>query len=137
LLKANNYIRDLANRKQANQPEVEPKLVVREQVFLNEMNKVVLENLENPIFSIDFLCEKLSISRMQLHRKIVALLGKSTSEYIREIKLDEAKKYFEKGEKDIEMVMLRIGVNSSFHFNKNFKSRFGVTIHDFIKTMGK
>ena len=137
LLKANNYIRDLSNRKLADQSEVAPKLVVREQAFLNEMNKVVLENLENPIFSIDFLCEKLSISRMQLHRKIVALLGKSTSEYIREIKLDEAKKYFEKGEKDVETVMLQIGVNSGFHFNKNFKSRFGVSIQDFIKSIGK
>lgn len=83
------------------------------------MNKIILENLENPIFSIDFICDKLAISRMQLHRKIVSLLGKSTSEYIREIKLDEAKKYFEKGDRDIETVMLKIGVNSSFHFNKN------------------
>jgi len=137
LLKANNYIRDLSNRKLADLPDNEPKIVVREQAFLNEMNKIVLDNLENPIFSIDFICEKLSISRMQLHRKIVTLLGKSTSEYIREIKLDESKKIFEKGEKDIEMVMLRIGVNSSFHFNKNFKSRFGVSIQDFIKNIDK
>jgi AraC-like DNA-binding protein len=68
---------------------------------------------------------------------MIALLGKSTSEYIREIKLDEAKKYFEKGERDIETVMLKIGVNSSFHFNKNFKARFGMSIHDFFKSITK
>lgn len=137
LLKVNNYIRSLSGKKQPGNIEIHSKIVDREQSFLNEMNKVVLENLENPIFSIDFICEKLAISRMQLHRKIVALLGKSTSEYIREIKLDEAKKYFEKGEHDIESVMLKIGVNSSFHFNKNFKHRFGMSIQDFLKSLTK
>jgi len=137
LLKANNYIRHLSNRKQADKKDDEPKIIDREQVFLNEVNKIVLSNLENPIFSIDYLCEKLSISRMQLHRKIVALLGKSTSEYIREIKLDEAKKYFENGEKDMEVVMIKIGVNSNFHFNKNFKARFGMSVNDFIKSLNK
>jgi signal transduction histidine kinase/ligand-binding sensor domain-containing protein/DNA-binding NarL/FixJ family response regulator len=137
LLKANNYIRHLANRKETDKKQDEPKIIDREQVFLNELNKIVLGNLENPVFSIDYLCEKLSISRMQLHRKIVALLGKSTSEYIREIKLDEAKKYFERGEKDMEVVMIKIGVNSNFHFNKNFKARFGMSVNDFIKSLNK
>ena len=135
LLKVNNYLRNLSGNKNTSYEKINTKVVDREQVFLNQMNKVVLENLENPIFSIDFICEKLFISRMQLHRKIVALLGKSTSEYIREIKLDEAKKHFEKGEKDIESVMLMIGVNSSFHFNKNFKARFGISIQEFIKSL--
>lgn len=137
LLKVNNYVRSLSGKKPAEVIQIHSKIADREQAFLNEMNKVILDNLENPIFSIDFICDKLAISRMQLHRKIVSLLGKSTSEYIREIKLDEAKKYFEKGERDIESVMLRIGVNSSFHFNKNFKARFGITIQDFLKTLSK
>lgn len=137
LLKVNNFIRNLSANKAENKETDEVKIMDREQQFLNKMNKVILENLENPIFSIDFICEKLSISRMQLHRKIVTLLGKSTSEYIREIKLDEAKKYFDKGEKDIETVMLKIGVNSTFHFNKNFKLRFGVSIQEYIKSLSK
>ncbi|MFZ4726402.1 MAG: ATP-binding protein, partial [Paludibacter sp.] len=134
MLKVNNYLRNLSSRNKEGGGIEEAKLLDREQLFLNKMNKVILNNLESPIFSIDFICDKMAISRMQLHRKMVALLGKSTSEYIREIKLDEAKKYFEKGERDIETVMLKIGVNSSFHFNKNFKVRFGVTIQDFIKS---
>ena len=135
LLKVNNYIRSLSGKKQPENVEIHSKILDREQAFMNEMNKIILENLENPIFSIDFICDKLAISRMQLHRKIVSLLGKSTSEYIREIKLDEAKKYFEKGERDIETVMLKIGVNSSFHFNKNFKLRYGVSIQEFLKSL--
>lgn len=137
LLKVNNYVRSLSGKKSAEVIEIHSKIADREQAFLNEMNKVILDNLENPIFSIDFICDKLAISRMQLHRKIVSLLGKSTSEYIREIKLDEAKKHFEKGERDIESVMLKIGVNSSFHFNKNFKARYGFSIQDFLRTLSK
>ncbi|NDP20270.1 MAG: response regulator [Paludibacter sp.] len=137
VLKVNNYVRNLSGKKQTESESKEVKIVDREQQFLNQMNQIILDNLENPIFSIDFICEKISISRMQLHRKIGALLGKSTSEYIREIKLDEAKRYFEKGERDIESVMLMIGLNSSFHFNKNFKARFGMTIHEFIRSLNK
>jgi len=134
LLKINNYLRNKTNQKSVEEGGYEFKLKEQEAQFLKKFNAIILENLENPLFSIDFLCDTMAISRMQLHRKIVALLGKSTSEYIREVKLDEAKKYFEKGERDIESVMLRIGVNSSFHFNKNFKARFGLTIQDFIKS---
>lgn len=135
MLKVNNYIRNLSANKSENKALYEVKVIDREQQFLNKMNQIILENLENPLFGIDFVCEKLSISRMQLHRKIGTLLGKSTSEYIREIKLDEAKKYFDLGEKDVEMVMIKIGVNSTFHFNKNFKLRFGVSTHDYIKDL--
>ena len=138
LLKITNYLRNKKTQKGEEEKNgYEIKLQKREELFLSKFNKIILENLENPIFSIDFLCDAMSISRMQLHRKMIALLGKSTSEYIREIKLDEAKKYFEKGERDIETVMLKIGVNSSFHFNKNFKARFGMSIHDFFKSITK
>lgn len=137
LLKVNNYIRSLSGKRPVESVEIHSKIADREQAFLNAMNKVILDNLENPIFSIDFICEKLAISRMQLHRKMVSLLGKSTSEYIREIKCDEAKKCFEKGERDIESVMLKIGVNSSFHFNKNFKARFGMSVQEYLKTLSK
>jgi len=137
LLKVNNYLRNKTTQKGEEENGYEVKLQKREEQFLSKFNKIILENLDNPIFSIDFLCEAMSISRMQLHRKMVALLGKSTSEYIREIKLDEAKNYFEKGERDVETVMLKIGVNSSFHFNKNFKARFGMSIQDFFRSLAK
>lgn len=134
-LKVNNYLRDFTRKSPANKMEPAKEIVGIEEKFLLKMNEIILQNLENPIFSIDFICDKMVISRMQLHRKINSLLGKSTSEYIREIKMDVAKKYFENGETDIETVMLKIGVSSSFHFNKNFKQRYGISLHQFIKSL--
>jgi len=133
-LKVNNYLRDFTKKIAAGNVEPTKNIVGIEEKFLLKMNDVILQNLENPTFSIDFICDKMAISRMQLHRKINTLLGKSTSEYIREIKMDVAKKYFENGETDIETVMLQIGVSSSFHFNKNFKQRYGISLHQFIKS---
>jgi len=134
-LKVNNYLRDFTKKSPSGSVDSTKTIVGIEEKFLLKMNDVILENLENPTFSIDFICDKMAISRMQLHRKINTLLGKSTSEYIREIKMDVAKKYFENGETDIETVMLQIGVSSSFHFNKNFKQRYGISLHQFIKSL--
>ena len=134
-LKVNNYLRDFSTKTTKITNETPKKIAGIEEKFLHKMNDLVLQNLENPTFSIDFICDKMAISRMQLHRKINTLLGKSTSEYIREIKMDVAKKLFEAGETDIETVMLKIGVSSSFHFNKNFKQRYGLTAQQFIKSI--
>lgn len=134
-LKINNTInKHLKKYEIKNDDQAEANVHGQDRAFLSKMNELILENLENPLFSIEFLCEHLSISRMQLHRKMKILLNKSTSEYIREIKLDQAKKIFENGETDIESVMMMIGFSSIYHFNQNFKARFGISPREFIKS---
>jgi AraC-like DNA-binding protein len=51
-----------------------------------------LKNISDGAFGIEDICKEVGISRTQLHRKLKALTGLSTSIFIREIRLLEGYK---------------------------------------------
>lgn len=67
-----------------------------DQVLLKKLKDTVLENLENEQFGVQELSDKAGISRSQLHRKLKLLKSKSVSQFIREIRLEEARKLLKK-----------------------------------------
>ena len=52
--------------------------------------KVVNAHLDDSNFSVDVLTQEVGISRTQLHRKMKELTGLSTSEFVRNIRLEQA-----------------------------------------------
>ena len=62
----------------------------KDEQLLNKLKQVVLNNFENEHFSVQELSELADISRSQLHRKLKRLKGQSISQFIREIRLEEA-----------------------------------------------
>ncbi|MEH6408026.1 MAG: substrate-binding domain-containing protein, partial [Leeuwenhoekiella sp.] len=58
-----------------------------EQAFLCRINEAIDEHIEDSHFSVENLADILKISRVQLYRKVKALLGISISEYINEKRL--------------------------------------------------
>ncbi len=128
MLKVNNITSNIrvVQGSQLSELDKEEHKNTPDQQFLASINDIIITEAANPLFCINYICEKMAISRMQLHRKMVHLLGKSTAEYIREVKLDLAKQLLLSGEDSVADVMVKVGVNSLSHFNKNFKERFGV-----------
>jgi AraC-like DNA-binding protein len=72
------------------------------------------------------MVEEIAMSRVQLHRKLKALTGQSTSEFIRTIRLKRAASLLEQGYGSISEVMYAVGFNSVSYFASNFKQRYGV-----------
>ena len=58
--------------------------------FLQKTITLVLDKLMDPELSGDMLAVQLGLSRMGLYRKIKALTGQTTSEFIRQIRLKKA-----------------------------------------------
>ncbi len=57
-----------------------------DQVFINNVNTIIEDHLEDDQFGVEELAIALGISRSQLHRKLNAINGKSTSQFIREFR---------------------------------------------------
>ena len=94
------------------------------------MNFTVLENiilghLEEEDFSGNELAQELFISRSQLYRKIKALTGKSTSLYIRFVRLQKAKELLASNTLRISEVAYRVGFKSPVYFSQVYKDTFG------------
>ncbi|TRZ43703.1 helix-turn-helix domain-containing protein [Robertkochia solimangrovi] len=96
-------------------------------IFLQKLKMIILENLENEDFSVEELAELIGLSRSQLHRKLKSQRGLSISQFIREVRLEEALKMLKKDVATTSEIAYRCGFNSPSYFHKCFHKYFGYT----------
>ncbi|WP_276500760.1 substrate-binding domain-containing protein [Terrimonas pollutisoli] len=99
--------------------------------FINEFTALVENNLSNEDFAVDDICKKIGISRVQLYRKVKALIGYNVNDYILNVRLQKAKFLLAKENLTISEVAFRVGFSSQGYFSTVFKSKFGVTPSEF------
>lgn len=98
-----------------------------EEQFLTKLQEVLDEYLTDSDFSASQFSEKMLMSRMQLHRKLKALTGQSTSEFLRTQRLRSAAQLIRQGKISISEVGYSVGFNDPSYFTKCFKQEFGVS----------
>jgi len=101
--------------------------------FLNNLQDIMDTNLVECDFNAENFASALNMSRMQLHRKLKALTGLSTTEFIRSQRLKLAAQLLRKSEINISQAGYAVGFNNPSYFTKCFKEQFGVSPSDFIK----
>lgn len=99
--------------------------------FINEFTALVESNLSNEDFAVDDICKKIGISRVQLYRKVKALIGYNVNDYILHVRLQKARFLLSKENLTISEVSYRVGFSSQGYFSTVFKSKFGVTPSEF------
>lgn len=98
-----------------------------DQNFLKHLNSTIENNFKDPAFTVEELAEKLLISRVQLYRKVKAILGVSISEYINSLRLNKAKTLLQDSNLNISEVAYSVGYSSPGYFSTSFKNKFGVS----------
>jgi DNA-binding response OmpR family regulator len=98
-----------------------------EQQFLEKLYAVLNQFISEGDFSAEILSEKLLMSRMQLHRKLKALTGVSTTEFITKERLKLALSLLKKSDSTISEIAYEIGFNSPSYFSTCFKKHYNTT----------
>jgi ligand-binding sensor domain-containing protein/signal transduction histidine kinase/DNA-binding response OmpR family regulator len=101
--------------------------------FLEKIQNIVDNDLGDSNFTVDEFCKKLGMSRMQLHRKLTALTGLSTSAFIRDQRLRLAIQRLEKSGDSISETAYAVGFSSPSYFIKCFKETYGLTPNEFLE----
>ncbi|WP_194766000.1 substrate-binding domain-containing protein [Tamlana sp. I1] len=96
-----------------------------EQEFINDMNKYVHENIDDSSYSVEQLASSLGISRVQLYRKVKAILNINVSDYIQNIRLEKAKILLQESTLSISEIAYSVGFSSPSYFSLTFKNKFG------------
>jgi YesN/AraC family two-component response regulator len=95
--------------------------------FVNEFSSIVENNIANENFSVDDICREIGISRVQLYRKVKAVLGYNINDYILSVRMQKAKYLLLNENLSISEISFRVGFSSQAYFSTVFKSKFGVT----------
>lgn len=95
--------------------------------FVNEFSAIVESNIANENFWVEDICKEIGISRVQLYRKVKALLGYNINEYILDVRMQKAKYLLLNEHLSIAEISYKVGFASQAYFSTVFKSKFGVT----------
>jgi len=98
-----------------------------ERKFMIEFTAIVENNISNDKFGVNDICNELGISRVQLYRKVRALLNCNVNDYIITTRLQKAKYYMQHENLSISEIAFKSGFSSAAYFSTVFKSKFGVT----------
>ncbi|GGA90690.1 sensor histidine kinase [Puia dinghuensis] len=99
--------------------------------FINEFIAIVENNLSNEEFSVDDICREIRVSRVQLYRKVKALIGYNVNDYILTVRLQKAKFLLAKEDLSIAEIAFKVGFSSQAYFSTVFKSKFALTPSDY------
>ncbi len=95
--------------------------------FVFKLNEVIDKHLSDDSVRIDEYARALAMSRVQLHRKVKALTGLSSSLYIKRYKLRKAYDLLMTTELNTSQIAIETGFSSLSHFSRSFKEIYGVT----------
>ena len=95
--------------------------------LMERIMKVVNENLSDSDFNVEKMCDEVGVSRTQLHRKLKEMTGVPTSEFLRNIRLNEAARLIREHKINITQVSYMVGFANNSHFSTAFKKYFGMS----------
>lgn len=104
--------------------------------FINKINEVIDQNMENEQFSVADITTRMGVSRSLLHVKMKSLLNISTGDYVRKRRLARACILLQEGF-NVSETSYRTGFSEPNYFSKAFKKEFGVTPTEWLANIGK
>ena len=102
-------------------------------VLMERIMKAINKNLSSPDFNVDKLTEDVGISRAQLHRKMKEMTGIPASEFIRNLRLDQAAKLLREHKVNVTQVAYAVGFSNQAHFSTVFHKHFGVSPSEYVE----
>ena len=102
--------------------------------FLTRMNKVIEENFSNSDLNVDFLADKLNISRSGLFAKIKTLADVTPNEMIQIVRLKRAAQLLHDGGYLVSEVGYMVGFSNPSYFSKCFQKQFGIRPADYMRS---
>lgn len=100
--------------------------------FIEKFIAIINENLSNPELGVSFIASKLCMSNSTLYRKVMAVLGIPTNEYIRRIRMQKSRELLDAGKLTITDIAFETGFGTHSSFAKAFKKEFGMTASEYM-----
>jgi signal transduction histidine kinase/AraC-like DNA-binding protein len=99
--------------------------------FVNDFSGIVEQNLSNENFNVDDISKAIGISRIQLYRKVKALMGCNITDYILNRRLKKAKYFLIHENYSISEITYMVGFSSPNYFATVFKAKYACTPSEF------
>ena len=96
-----------------------------EKDFLDKITAIIEENLSDERFGVSELAHAIGMSRSNLLRKVKKINGQSVSQFIRQIRLENAMEMLKENDQTVSEVSYEVGFGSTSYFIKCFHDHYG------------
>jgi AraC-like DNA-binding protein len=100
-----------------------------------DLKLYVVENFRSPL-TVERVARKMGISRSTLHRYVRKWLGVGFNDYLRDVRLEEAKRLLRGGRYGVARIAQECGFSSSGYFIRVFKKATGLTPQQYRRGSG-
>lgn len=101
--------------------------------FIATVKKHVEDNMDNPNFNVDMLCNLLNMSRTSFYNKIKALTDQAPADYIRLIRLKHAAQLLKEQKFTVTEISEMTGFSDAKYFREVFKKHFNMSPSQYAK----
>ena len=112
---------------------VEKEVKGNDELLMERVMKAVNTHMSDSDFNVDMLTREVGISRAQLYRKMKELTGLPVSEFIRNIRLEQAVRLLKEQKINVTQVAYTVGFSNVAHFSTVFRKQFGVSPSEYIE----
>jgi CheY-like chemotaxis protein/two-component sensor histidine kinase len=103
--------------------------------FIEDIDLYIRDNMSNPDTSVESMSAHLCISRVQLYKRMISLMGTTPSEYLRAKRIKYAEHLLHSNEYNISEIAYKVGFNNPRYFSKYFQEAYGVTPSQYKKNL--
>ncbi|MCD4683038.1 MAG: response regulator, partial [Bacteroidales bacterium] len=115
------------NRFKLSEDKETERVLSMDDQFLLKAKSTVEQFLSDSEFNVEYCAKELAMSRVQLHRKLRALLNQSSSEFIRTIRLNKAAIMLLNKSANVSEICYDVGFTNPAYFTSCFRKKFGQT----------
>jgi signal transduction histidine kinase/DNA-binding response OmpR family regulator len=148
LVRIDNLLKNYQKRQQYVQPPEEPEVAgtteagkaaspppvsAEDQQWLEQLETLVQQRMDDPGLKAEILAGELATSRRNFFRRVKQLTGLTPNEYLREVRLQAARRMLEtKEHTTVKAVAFAAGYHKVKHFSTIFRQRFGRPPSDYL-----
>ncbi|TDE08278.1 substrate-binding domain-containing protein [Dyadobacter psychrotolerans] len=102
--------------------------------FITQFTAYIEEHYDNSELGVEDIGKDLGMSRVQLYRKVKALLGMSVNEYLQQVRLNKAKFLLRRDDLTVAEIAYKVGFSSPTYFSTAFKGKYNQTPMEYKKS---
>jgi DNA-binding response OmpR family regulator len=101
--------------------------------FLSKAIKTVENHMSEPHYDIETFSRDMAMSQSTLYRKLKALTGESTNNFIKNLRLNRGASLLSQNEISVSEIANMVGFDDPAYFSKSFKQKFGISPTEYSK----
>lgn len=107
-------------------------LVNQDVEFIENVSKIIEDNIDNTNFNIDTISTTLNISRSAFFKKMKSITGLAPVDFVKEIRLSKSVELIKTTDMSVSEIAFAVGFNDSGYFGKCFKKKYKLSPREYI-----